>query len=193
MRFAPFVLAATALFGTVFSVPVAKKEVATRDVDYVSVVAALRADISSAIGNIADVTVVADVSAGLGNIHDLLSSALTSLDISADVAATISVRDLKTVAARDDVTSEVATILGTIVSDVADLVDRVADAVLEDPLVLSLLGDVDAALAQILNGLDDVLSGVLSLVEGILADLGINLPSLLDSFAGTLAEVFSIL
>lgn len=70
--------------------------------------------------------------------------------------------------------------MAAIVEDLNSLLSPIVGLLSQIPIVSPILEDINTALDAIVQGLDNILGGILDLVATILKDLGINITPLLS-------------
>ncbi|WVF65588.1 hypothetical protein IAT40_000318 [Kwoniella sp. CBS 6097] len=189
MRFAPL-LCAIPLIGSVFAAPTPIKEVSAvaavekRDVDVLAIVTELQADIS-AIAAITPTSVEAEVTVCLEAVLVAFNKCGQALGIELDVGLDADVA-IGSIAKRQDVAPEAAKILAAVIAQVNVFVGVVSTDVAAIPVVAALLVKIDTTLCVLLNAVEALLVGVLSLVAHILLDLKCALAPVLAGVLGLL-------
>ncbi|EIW65856.1 hypothetical protein TREMEDRAFT_66224 [Tremella mesenterica DSM 1558] len=182
MRFTSILLALP-FVATAFSAPTPKAEESLVKKDtQVDVVAAVQAvvEVVSGCGSLIGVTDVTAVVEVFTKIHVALGQCGDLLNVNVGLAADLGI-SLK----RDDIPSEVAGLLATVVKDVDGLIKQVDTSIL--PEVQDIIGQVDTALATVLFAVEVLLAGVLQLVKNLLGDLGLS--GLLAGVTGLLGSL----
>ncbi|RSH95282.1 hypothetical protein EHS25_000369 [Saitozyma podzolica] len=130
-------------------------------------------------------TVESDVKSVLTTVEGALSSALSDLGVKG-VSANVNL------SVRQDTASEASQILAQVVQVTNSLVKGISTDLLGNSELSTLLTQIDSDLGKVLAGVDQILTGVLSLVASLLGDLGLsgilsNVGSLLTPLSGLLS------
>ncbi|EAL20147.1 hypothetical protein CNBF2240 [Cryptococcus deneoformans B-3501A] len=119
----------------------------------------------------------------LNKVNDAFKTAQSDLQLNS------SKRDFHYVLHARDLTDDVSKLLAAIVEDLNSLLSPIVGLLSQIPIVSPILEDINTALDAIVQGLDNILGGILDLVATILKDLGINITPLLSGLLQLLTGI----